>query len=349
MPSPVSPGGSRSRRPTMADVAARAGVSRTLVSFILDGKPGASDATRQRVLAIADEIGYRPDSAARLLALGRSRTLGVLTDVRQLFQAELVTGIYPAAESCGYEVLLSANLSDREESVPIEALLSHRCGCLILLGPTSDVGYLCQLAERVPVVVVGRRLLLDSDSAGANLATVRTNDARGMREAVDYLVELGHRDIHHVDGGDDPGSADRREAYRAAMGSHGLTQYAEVIAGEHNEQAGAAAARAMLAEPELPTAVLAGNDRCALGLLDVFTRAGVDVPEQLSLIGYDDSRLSDNPRIDLTTVHQDAAGLARHAVQLAVEMLEQKCSGPEDVVLEPKLVVRGTTAKPRDT
>src|SRR5262249_37421429 len=147
-----------SRRPTMADVAARAGVSRTLVSFILDGKPGASETTRKRVLAIADEIGYRHDSAARLLALGRSRTLGVLTDVRQLFQSELVTAIYPAAESLGYEVLLSANLADRDESVPIDALLSHRCGSLILLGPSSDVGYLRALASRVPVVVVGRRL-----------------------------------------------------------------------------------------------------------------------------------------------------------------------------------------------
>jgi DNA-binding LacI/PurR family transcriptional regulator len=333
----------------MADVAARAGVSRTLVSFILDGKPGASEATRRRVLAIADEIGYRPDSAARLLALGRSRTLGVLTDVRQLFQAELVTGIYPAAESLGYEVLLSANLSDRAESVSIEALLSHRCGSLILLGPSSDIGDLRALAKRVPVVIVGRRLPAGPDGAAANLATVRTNDAKGMREAVDYLVELGHRDIHHVDGGHDPGSGDRRRAYRAAMRSHGLTEHAKVIAGAHNEQAGASAARLMLAESELPTAVLAGNDRCALGLLDVFTRAGVDVPGQLSLIGYDDSRLSDNPRIDLTTVHQDAAGLARHAVQLAVEMLQEKRSGPEDVVLEPKLVVRGTTAKPRST
>jgi DNA-binding LacI/PurR family transcriptional regulator len=347
MPPPVSPGDPGSRRPTMADVAARAGVSRTLVSFILDGKPGASAATRERVLAIADEIGYRPDSAARLLALGRSRTLGVLTDVRQLFQAELVTSVYPEAETLGYEVLLAANLSDRAESVPIEALISHRCGCLILLGPTSDVGYLRALAKRVPVVVVGRRLADDPEAAGVNLATVRTNDAKGMREAVDYLVELGHRDIHHVDGGDDPGSADRRRAYRAAMRSHGLGDRAKVIPGAHNEQAGAAAARMMLAEPELPTAVLAGNDRCALGLLDVFTRAGVDVPGQLSLIGYDDSRLSDNPRIDLTTVHQEAAALARHAVQLAVEMLEQKRSGPEDVVLEPKLVVRGTTSSPR--
>ena len=110
----------RRRRPTMADVATKAGVSRTLVSFILDGKPGASEDTKQRVLAIAEEIGYQPDTAARLLARGRSRTLGVLMDVRQLFEAELVTGIYPAAEGLGYEVLLSANLPDRRESVPIE-------------------------------------------------------------------------------------------------------------------------------------------------------------------------------------------------------------------------------------
>ena len=325
----------------MADVATKAGVSRTLVSFILDGKPGASEVTKQRVLAIAEEIGYQPDTAARLLARGRSRTLGVLMDVRQLFEAELVTGIYPAAEGHGYDVLLSANLPDRRESVPIEALLSHRCGGLILLGPVSDAAYLRELAERVPVVVVGRRL-----RAHPGLATVRTDDAKGIRLAVNYLVDLGHRDIHHVDGGDDPGSADRRRAYRAAMRSHGLSARAHVISGAHNEAAGTDAARAMLAEKRLPTAVLAGNDRCALGLLDVFTRAGVDVPGELSLIGYDDSHLSDNPRIDLTTVHQDAGALAQHAVRLAIAMLEGNDGSVGDVVLEPTLVVRGTTASP---
>jgi DNA-binding LacI/PurR family transcriptional regulator len=329
------------RRPTMADVASRAGVSRTLVSFILDGKPGASEETKQRVLAVADEIGYRPDSAARLLARGRSRTLGVLMDVRQLFEAELVTGIYPAAEALGYEVLLSANLPDRAESVPVDALLSHRCGGLILLGPTSGIEYLAGLAEKVPVVVVGRRL-----AARRGLATVRTDDAKGIRQAVSYLVELGHRDIHHVDGGTDPGSSERRQAYRVAMRRHGLADHAEVIPGAHNEAAGAEAAHAMLAEPTLPTAVLAGNDRCALGLLDVFTRAGVDVPGELSLIGFDDSHLSDNPRINLTTVHQDADMLARNAVRLAVAMLEGEAGDEHDVVLEPTLVIRGTTAAP---
>lgn len=337
----TTPAHERHRPPTMADVARRAGVSRTLVSFVLDGKPGASEATKRRVLDVAREIGYRPDSAARLLARGRSRTLGVLMDVRQLFEAELVTRIYPAAEAAGYEVLLSANLPDRAESVPIEALLSHRCGSLVLLGPASDTGYVHGLAERTPVVVVGRRL-----DPAPGLATVRTNDAKGIRQAVAYLVGLGHVDIHHVDGGTDPGSADRRRAYRAAMRVHGISAHARVIAGAHTEAAGAAAARAMLASDALPTAVLAGNDRCALGLLDVLTRAGVDVPGQLSLVGYDDSALSDNPRIDLTTVHQDAEALARHAVRLSIAMVEGDDLDTADVVLEPRLVIRGTTAPP---
>jgi DNA-binding LacI/PurR family transcriptional regulator len=337
-------------RPTMADVALRAGVSRTLVSFILSGKPGASKETRRRVLEVADEIGYRPDAAAQLLARGRSMTIGVLMDLRQPFQAELVTDIYPAAEGAGYEVLLSANLADRDESVSIEALISHRCGGLILLGPTSGHGDLYALAERLPVVIVGRRMngMGNDERELRGPSSVRTADAKGIRQAVSYLAELGHHEIHHVDGGDAPGSSERRRAYRTAMRSHRLDAYARVIPGAHTEEAGARAARAILGEATVPTAILASNDRCALGLLDVFTRAGVQVPSELSLIGFDDSHLSDYPLIDLTTVHQDAAGIARHAARLVIEMME---AGEErerdDVVLEPRLVIRGTTAGPR--
>ena len=334
------------QRPTMADVAVRAGVSRTLVSFILSGKPGASEETRRRVLEVADEIGYRPDSAAQLLARGRSRTVGVLMDIRQPFHAEMVTDVYPAAEGVGYDVLLTANLPDRAEAESVESLISHRCGGLILLGPASDLVALQRFTERLPVVVVGADVTTKPLARG--MSSVRTADAKGIRQAVDYLVELGHRDIVHVDGGRGPGSAERRRAYRAAMRSHGLEAVARVIAGAHTEEAGAHAARTMLAESPLPTAILASNDRCALGLLDVFTRSGVQVPSELSLIGFDDSRLSDYPLIDLTTVHQDASGLAKHAVRLAVSMMEDE-SGDlhDDVVLEPKLVVRGTTGSPR--
>ena len=102
-----------------------------------------------------------------------------------------------------------------------------------------------------------------------------------------------------------------------------------------------------LIEPRLPTAVLAGNDRCALGILDVFTRAGVDIPGQVSLIGYDDTRLSDNPRIDLTTIHQDAPEIARNAVEVAVQMLADGSARSTDFILEPKLIIRGTTDRAR--
>lgn len=329
----------------MADVAEKAGVSRTLVSFILDGKPRASEETRRRVLAAAEELGYRRDAAARVLAQGRSRTLGVLMDVQQMFAAEMVSGIIPAARRLGYEALLSANLAGEPESDFIESLLSHRCGGLILLGPTSPEPFLAELSGRVPTVVLCRRLA-PPQRPGTPLATVRTNDAKGMRLAVDYLVGLGHRDILHVDGGRDPGSADRRRGYREAMRNHGLGDRITVIPGAHNEQAGADAARQMLTRPALPTAVLAGNDRCALGLLDVLTRAGVDIPGQVSLIGFDDSRLSDNPRIDLTTIHQDAQTLAQRAVDIAVDYLEGRTSEPVDVVLEPQLVIRSTTGPP---
>ena len=291
----------------MADVAARAGVSRTLVSFILSGKPGAGEHTRRRVLEVAEEIGYHPDSAARRLARGRSRTIGVLMDVRQPFQAELVTDIYPAAERLGYEVLLSANLPDRDESVPIGALLSHRCGSLILLGPTSDAAAIAELAEQVPVVLVGR----DIPKRARDLKSVHTADAKGIRQAVAYLVELGHRDIHHVDGGTDPGSAERRNAYRAAMRKHGPIRSGQGHARRAQRVSGRCGGQRDADRNSAPTQRFSpAMTDARSGLLDVFTRAGVKVPEDLSLIGYDDSHLSDYPTIDLTTVRQDAAGMA---------------------------------------
>ncbi|MBE7191623.1 LacI family DNA-binding transcriptional regulator [Gordonia polyisoprenivorans] len=339
--------GSRRRRPTMADVAERAGVSRTLVSFILAGKPGAGEETQLRVLAVAEELGYRPDSVARMLARGRSRTLGVLVDMSQLFQSELVTHMYPAAEALNHDVLLTANLPERSEVSSLERLIDHRCGALIVLGPHTDGAELLPVAARAPMVVVGRTLTEDVLHAGA-VATVRTDDHLGMAQAVDYLVGLGHRDILHVDGGDGPGAGDRTLGYRTAMQRHGLSEHIAIVAGAHREDAGARAARELLGRSRLPTAILAGNDRCALGLLDVFTRAGVDVPGDISLVGYDDSLLSDNPRIDLTTIHQDATGMATTAVDLAVAMLTDQSDGGDDVVLEPSLKVRGTTAPPRE-
>ncbi|MFH8468319.1 LacI family DNA-binding transcriptional regulator [Streptomyces sp. NPDC017991] len=329
----------------MADVAVQAGVSRALVSIVFRNQPGASDDTRERVLRIADEIGYHPDSAARLLARGRSRTLGVMLTVHQPFEADLVEGIYPEAERLGYEVLLSANAPGRDEAKAVEALLSHRCGALILLGPGAEAAALDDLGRRTVTVSVGRRV------SGVHVDSVHTAESKGVRQAMDHLVELGHRRIVHVDGGRQSGSAERRRAYRAAMRRHGLGDEIRVIPGAHDEDAGIGAGRALLAERDrgssLPTAILAGNDRCAMGLLMTFTRAGVEVPDQVSVVGYDDSHLSHVMPVGLTTVRQDAPLMAEYAVRFAVERLEDAALKPREAVLDPKLVVRGTSGPPR--
>ncbi|GCB52196.1 hypothetical protein SNL152K_9552 [Streptomyces sp. NL15-2K] len=333
------------QRPTMADVAEKAGVSRALVSIVFRNQPGASEETRERVLRVADEIGYRPDSAARLLARGRSRTLGVMFIVRQTFQTDLIEGIYPEAERLGYDVLLSAAAPGRSEEKAVEALLSHRCEALILLGSGADAAYLDELGRRTATVSVSRRV------PHARVDFVHSAEAKGIRQAMDHLVELGHRRIVHIDGGRGPGSAERRRAYRASMRRHGLTAEARVIPGEHTEQSGIEAGDLLLAERDrgqaLPTAVLAGNDRCAWGLLMALTRAGVEVPRDLSVVGYDDSHLSHLMPIGLTTVRQDALLMAEHAVRFAVERLENPDSEPREAVLDPKLVVRGTSGPVR--
>lgn len=331
------------QRPTMADVAAKAGVSRALVSIVFRDQPGAGRETRERVLRVADEIGYRPDNAARLLARGRSRTLGVMFTVHQIFQADLVEGIYAEAERLGYEVLLSATGPGRGEAKAVEALLSHRCEAVILLGPGAPDSDLDALGQRTVTVSVGRRV------PRAHVDSVHTAEGKGVRQAMDHLVEWGHRRIVHIDGGRGPGSAERRRAYRAAMRRHGLESEMRVIPGEHTEQSGIETGRLLVAERDRglppPTAVLAGNDRCAMGLLMALTRAGVEVPRDLSVVGYDDSHLSHLMPIGLTTVRQDALLMAEHAVRFAVERLEDGELEPREAVLDSKLVVRGTSGR----
>ncbi|MFF7793034.1 substrate-binding domain-containing protein [Streptomyces sp. NPDC007991] len=331
------------RRPTLADVAARAGVSTALVSIVMRDAKGASAATRERVLRAARDIGYRPDARARLLRSRRSRLLGVQFGLQQPFHADLVEGIYAAAEPAGYQVALSAVAAGRGERRAVEALLADRCEALVLLGPQAPASRLAELAGQVPVVSVARRLR----SPLPGLEVVRTADDEGARQAVDHLVGLGHRDIAHVDGGRAPGAADRRRGYRAAMNSHGLSGRLRVLAGGLTEEEGAAAARGLLAVRPRPTAVLAFNDRCATGVLDVFLRSGVTVPGDISVVGFDDSHLARLAHIDLTTVGQDIPRLTRLAVGRAVARLEGEEAATGEDVVAPRLVVRGTTAAPR--
>ncbi|MGP3961109.1 LacI family DNA-binding transcriptional regulator [Nonomuraea sp. 3N208] len=335
--------GSEGKRSTLADVAARAGVSTALVSIVMRGAKGASASTRERVLQAAKEIGYRPDARARLLRSSRSRLLGVQFGLQQPFHADLVEGVYAAAEAACYLVALSAVAPSRGERHAVETLLADRCEALILLGPQAPAAQLEELAARLPVVSVARRL----GRASAGVDVVRTADDDGARQAVDHLVSLGHRDIAHIDGGRAPGAADRRRGYRTAMSRHGLFGQVRILGGGLTEEDGAAAARVLLNGGPLPTAVLAFNDRCATGVLDTFLRARVAVPDEVSVVGFDNSHLARLAHIDLTTVAQDIPRLASLAVGRAIARLEGEPASGKDIVVAPRLVTRGTTAPPR--
>lgn len=336
--------GGPARRPTLEDVAAAAGVSRALVSIVVRGAPGASASTRERVLAVAAELGYRPDARARLLAQGWSRLLGVTVAMDDPFHAAVVAGIYDAADGAGYEVVLSAITERRSERRAVETLLDYRCAAVVLLGAQGRGGWLPALAERLPVVSVGQ------PAGRARVDVVRTADEDGGGQAVEHLVGLGHRRIAHVDGGRAAGSADRRRGYRSAMRRHGLADLAMVVPGGGDESAGHGAWAEMQAVAEPPTAVFCYSDRTAVGLLEAAHRAGVAVPAELSIVGYDDTPLARRWPVDLTSVAQDTAGLAALAVRRAVTGAEAGARGAErgvgEIVLPPRLVARRSTGPP---
>jgi DNA-binding LacI/PurR family transcriptional regulator len=326
-------------RTTLADVAAAAGVSTALVSIVMRDAPGASPANRARVLEQAERLGYRPDRRARLLRSDRSRLLGVVFGVNDAFHGDLVTGLYDAAERAGYELTLSAFTPGRDEPRAVGGLLQDRCEALILLGPTGPARELADLAARMPVVALMRPVRVPA------VDVVRTDDRRGLHEAVGHLAGLGHRRIAHIDGGRTLGSADRRRGYTEAMHQHGLAAGIQVLPGGHQDDDGAAAARDLLADP--PTAITVYNDRSAIGVLDTVRRAGLDVPADISVVGYDDSSAARLRHIALTTVAQNAATLTELAVQRAIDRIEGRPVPHREQVVPPHLVIRGTTGPPR--
>ncbi len=332
--------GSQARRPRLEDVAADVGMSTASVSLVLRGVPGPSAETRERVLRSAARLGYRADRTASLLARRRTRLIGVPVLLRDAFRGELAEEVQDAADGRGYSLVLSAITATHDESRVIETLLDMRCEALVLLSPELAPAALAELGVRVPVVVVGRHM------APSSFDVVRAADEDGVAQAVDHLVALGHRSLVHVDGADAPMAADRRAGFLAAARRHGLVD-APVLRGGYDEAAGAAAARKLLAGPALPTAVLAANDRAAIGVLDVFLRAGVRVPGDVSVVGYDDGALASLAHVDLTTVSQEAGAQAAHAVAAVVGRLDGTDVPGREVVVPPRLVVRGTTGPPR--
>ena len=325
------------RRVTLEDVARHAEVSRALVSIVMRDAPGASAATRERVLAAARELGYRPDVRARSLAGGpRSGLIGVMLGVGVgTFHFDLLDGLYAAAEQHGHSLIVTALTKGRDERQAAQSLFDFRFDALIMLGPPTPTPL---LAGRVPLVVVGWHV--DHPSVDV----VRTSDEHGMALAVDHLVALGHRDIAHIDGGSSVIATSRRAGYVSAMEARGLGGHVRIIPGGQSPLDGQRAARTLLAEGRLPSALVTYNDDTAVAAMGLLTQQDFHVPDQLSIIGWDDGEAAAVSPVPLTTIAQDPIMLAGLAVERMVARIAGQPVEDREIVLEPELRVRSSVA-----
>ncbi len=325
--------GRASRTPTIYDVAREAGVSKSLVSLVLNGSDLVSAARRDAVLAAIERLGYRPSRAATTLAAARSSTVGVLIDdYRNPWFVELLDGLGRVLEPQGYHLTVAEQRASRADEA-LDAFLSGGVDALVVAAELAhdheDPG--------VPTVVVGAR---EHDVAGAD--HVGTDEPAGVGMVMRHLTSLGHRRIGHVTG--TGGSAKRRlssyEAEVAALGEparvagHGL---------ETNEEGGYAGAVELLGRhPEL-TAVFAANDTMALGARAALREAGRSVPSDVALVGYDDSLLARARFLDLTTVDSRNEQVGAAAARALVRRLADHGAPRMSVVIEPALVVRSSS------
>jgi DNA-binding LacI/PurR family transcriptional regulator len=325
----------------MGDVAARVGVSRQLVSLVLRDAPGASPETRERVRQAADELGYRPDIAAQMLRRKSSKYLGVLFTLEHGSEAAIVQHMHLAAAKRGYSLVLGSRSSSRDERTAVEELIGYRCEALILISSTMSAVNIRRLSKRVPVVCLG------SGNTKGGCDVVRSAGDLGVGLVVDHLTSLGHRDIAFVHGCDMPGSEVRHQGYLSAMARHELPADVVAIRGAYTEEAGARAATILGQRSGLPTAVIANNDHAALGLITCLLRDGVSVPGDVSVAGYDDSRIAQFSFLELTSVRQDPALMGDSALDCALSRISGERERAVERIIPVTLSVRGSTGAPR--
>jgi len=321
---------------TMDDVAEHAGVSRALVSLVIRNSPRVSDHSRKKVLASASELGYRPNAWARNLASGQTNTIGLmLNDLHNPYFTALAEGVAKAAAAEDLEILITSGwLRESGEIAAIETLLNLRTDGIVLGGARISEDVFHEVAEQTPTTAIS------NFGRPENMDTVCNDETFGGELVIEHLTSLGHERIAHIDGGTAPASPERRYGYTKAMTDRGLAPI--VFQGDFVEQAGRDAAVEITKLKSPPTAIVAANDLCAIGAIKYLTEAGVSVPDDISIVGYDDTVLAGHGAFSLTTVYQPREQTGQRATELVIERIAGRVEAKHELI-RPRLVVRSST------
>jgi LacI family transcriptional regulator len=337
----------RRRRVTIADVAGHAQVSVTAVSKVIRNAYGVSPEMKDRVKAAIEELGYRPQAVARGMR-GRTFTVGVvLPHIRNPFFADILDGLTDQLEETDYQAfMIQGGTTRKVEHRAVDALVDRQVDGIIMVAPLASKSRLEEVAQEKPTVVLARH------ERSAYYDSVFDDDDAGAELVVEHLIALGHRRIAHITHQDNSQArpADllhviRAETYKRVMREHGLADEIAVATTFYHEKGGYDGTHQLLSRSPRPTAIFAGADQAALGVLAALHEAGLSVPADISVAGYDNIHLAALPNITLTSVDQDGAVMGRAAGKLLLERIEGRTT-PVRFSVTPSLILRGSTAAP---
>lgn len=328
--------------PTLAEIATAAGVSTMTASRAMNDQPGVSRSTRDAILKLAQNMGYVANRSAQKLSGGRSRVIGLLaSDLGNAFTSSLVSGAVQAVAAAGNEVLIYSLLdrAQRPTDNVLQLLQQFTDGVIAILP--YQFGFVESLsAAQLPVVTI------DQHTAHAEFPSIAADSYGGARSAMQHLAELGHRRIAFITGDERMNSArDRHRAYDDAVAILGLERDpALVLPGDYSLGSGRTAAQQLLALAVRPTALFAANDLSAFGAMSVLQTAGLRVPQDISVVGFDDLEAASLVHPGLTTVRQPINEMGRAAANTLLALIAGLDVATQQVSLPTELVVRASTA-----
>jgi LacI family transcriptional regulator len=338
------------RRPrrsvSIQDVARACGLAPSTVSNALSGKPYVREETRRRVMEVAAELGYRASAMARGLRLQRSWSIGLLLgDIANPYFPELMRGVEDVVAAAEYQLILgNTDYRADKQAAYLRLMRDKQVDGLILASQAAESPEVDGLAlDGLPLVMLNQR------QGSAPCDYVGVDSQAGLAATCRHLWQLGHLRIAYIQGRETSSAAQTRVgAFRDAMRALGAPVDPELIGqGDFSIESGEQVARRLLDQPDPPSAILAGNDLMAIGAMQAALDLGLSVPEDLSVVGFDDIFVAALPWINLTTVRQPTRKLGAAAARLLLERIEHGAAErPETIVLRPEFIVRGTTAPP---